>query len=345
MILEKWMICNLEKFGNCLISSKFYNKHKDKLVEAVQSLGYQDVHVLEKIRTLSKHNQKGRPKLIKTYIIETKIKRKEETHTEVKKMQKFHIGDKVEIIDGTQKGKIGTVEEVEKNDSGDYTYGIKVPSLYAKIGLMPKQASHLRLEKAAGKKRGRPAKAKETSKVEQLKEVTKEVVEMTEAKPKSTTAVDEPVEVVDEVVDEVVEVVDEVVEVVDKVVEVVDEVVEVVDEVVEVVDKVVEVVDKVVEVVDEVVEVVDEVVEVVDEVVEVVDEVVEVVDKVEEPVEPKAYDQLREVYDELCKKLNFVELSSFYDIVAKDVEASKYVLEQMYQMPIKQLAKIRKELA
>ena len=93
------------------------------------------------------------------------------------------------------------------------------------------------------------------------------------------------------------------------------------------------------------VEVVDEVVEVVDEVVEVVDEVVEVVDKVEEPVEPKAYDQLREVYDELCKKLNFVELSSFYDIVAKDVEASKYVLEQMYQMPIKQLAKIRKELA
>ena len=282
MILEKWMICNLEKFGNCLISSKFYNKHKDKLVEAVQSLGYQDVHVLEKIRTLSKHNQKGRPKLIKTYIIETKIKRKEETHTEVKKMQKFHIGDKVEIIDGTQKGKIGTVEEVEKNDSGDYTYGIKVPSLYAKIGLMPKQASHLRLEKAAGKKRGRPAKAKETSKVEQLKEVTKEVVEMTEAKPKSTTAVDEPVEVVDEVVDEVVE---------------------------------------------------------------VVDEVVEVVDKVEEPVEPKAYDQLREVYDELCKKLNFVELSSFYDIVAKDVEASKYVLEQMYQMPIKQLAKIRKELA
>ena len=296
MILEKWMICNLEKFGNCLISSKFYNKHKDKLVEAVQSLGYQDVHVLEKIRTLSKHNQKGRPKLIKTYIIETKIKRKEETHTEVKKMQKFHIGDKVEIIDGTQKGKIGTVEEVEKNDSGDYTYGIKVPSLYAKIGLMPKQASHLRLEKAAGKKRGRPAKAKETSKVEQLKEVTKEVVEMTEAKPKSTTAVDEPVEVVDEVVDEVVEVVDEVVEVVDKV-------------------------------------------------VEVVDEVVEVVDKVEEPVEPKAYDQLREVYDELCKKLNFVELSSFYDIVAKDVEASKYVLEQMYQMPIKQLAKIRKELA
>ena len=97
MILEKWMICNLEKYGNCLISSKFYNKHKDKLVEAVKSLGYQDVHVLEKIRTHRPAHQKGRPKLIKTYIIETQIKRKEETHTEVKKMQKFHIGDKVEI--------------------------------------------------------------------------------------------------------------------------------------------------------------------------------------------------------------------------------------------------------
>ena len=62
MILENWMICNLEKFGNCLISGKFYNKHKDKLVEAVKSLGYQDVHVLEKIRTLSKHKLKEKKK-------------------------------------------------------------------------------------------------------------------------------------------------------------------------------------------------------------------------------------------------------------------------------------------
>ena len=272
MILEKWMICNLEKFGNCLISSKFYNKHKDKLVEDVQSLGYQDVHVLEKIRTLSKHNQKGRPKLIKTYIIETQIKR-EETHTEVKKMQKFHIGDKVEIIDGTLKGKMGTVEEVEKNDVGDYTYGVKVPSVYSYLGLTAKQTAQLRLEKAAGKKRGRPAKAKEkeTSKVKQLKEVTKQAAE-TDAEP--TAAVDNPVKTVDEVV-------------------------------------------------------------------EVVDEVVD------EPVAPpkSAYDQLMEVYDELCKKLNFVELSTFCDIVTNDRETSKYVLEQMYQMSIEQLAKIREELA
>lgn len=283
MILEKWMICNLEKFGNCLISSKFYNKHKDKLVEAVKSLGYQDVHVSEKIRTHRPAHQKGRPKLIKTYIIETQIKRKEETHTEVKKMQKFNIGDKVEIIDGTLKGKMGTVEEVEKNDVGDYTYGVKVPSVYSYLGLTAKQTAQLRLEKAAGKKRGRPAKAKEkeTSKVEQLKEVTKEVVEMTEAEPKSTTAVDEPVEVVDEVV------------------------------------------------------------EVVDNPVKTVDEVVD------EPVAPpkSAYYQLMEVYDELCKKLNFVELSTFCDIVTNDRETSKYVLEQMYQMSIEQLAKIREELA
>lgn len=271
MILENWMICNLEKFGNCLISSKFYNKYKDKLVEAVQSLGYQDVRVLEKIRTHRPAHQKGRPKLIKTYIIETQIKREEETHTEVKKMQKFHIGDKVEIIDGTLKGKMGTVEEVEKNDVGDYTYGIKVPSVYSYLGLTAKQTAQLRLEKAAGKKRGRPAKAKETSKVKQPKEVTKQAAE-TDAEP--TAAVDNPVKTVDEAV-------------------------------------------------------------------EVVDEVVD------EPVAPpkSAYDQLMEVYDELCKKLNFVELSTFYGFVKKDMETSNYVLEQMYQMNIEQLAKIRKELA
>lgn len=278
MILEKWMICNLEKFGNCLISSKFYNKHKDKLVEAVQSLGYQDVHVLEKIRTLSKHNQKGRPKLIKTYIIETKIKRKEETHTEVKKMQKFNIGDKVEIIDGTLKGKMGTVEEVEKNDVGDYTYGIKVPSVYSYLGLTAKQTAQLRLEKAAGKKRGRPAKAKETSKVEQLKELTKEVVEMTEAEP--TAAVDEAVEAVEEEV------------------------------------------------------------KVVDNPVETVDEVVD-----EPESESEAYDQLLEAYYVMRGSLNVNELELFSDIVMKDVEASKYVLEKMYQMRIDQLIQIRKGIA
>ena len=278
MILENWMICNLEKFGNCLISSKFYNKHKDKLVEAVQSLGYQDMYVLEKIRTLSKHNQKGRPKLIKTYIIETKIKRKEETHTEVKKMQKFNIGDKVEIIDGTLKGKMGTVEEVEKNDVGDYTYGIKVPSVYSYLGLTAKQTAQLRLEKAAGKKRGRPAKAKETSKVEQLKELTKEVVEMTEAEP--TAAVDEAVEAVEEEV------------------------------------------------------------KVVDNPVETVDEVVD-----EPESESEAYDQLLEAYYVMRGSLNVNELELFSDIVMKDVEASKYVLEKMYQMRIDQLIQIRKGIA
>lgn len=280
MILENWMICNLEKFGNCLISSKFYNKHKDKLVEAVQSLGYQDVHVLEKIRTHRPAHQKGRPKLIKTYIIETQIKRKE-THTEVKKMQKFHIGDKVEIIDGTLKGKMGTVEEVEKNDVGDYTYGIKVPSVYSYLGLTAKQTAQLRLEKAAGKKRGRPAKAKETSKVEQLKEVTKEVVELTENQPESTFEVDEVVETVDKTV-------------------------EVVDEPIETVDKTV---DKVVE------------------------------------ESKRAYDQLLEAYDVMRRSLNVNELELFSDIVMEDVKASKYVLEQMYQMSIEQLIQIRKEFA
>lgn len=281
MILEKWMICNLEKFGNCIISGKFYQKHGDlKLVEAVQSLGYQDVHVLEKIRTHQPANRPGRPKLIKTYIIETQIKR-EETHTEVKKMQKFHIGDKVEIIDGTLKGKMGTVEEVEKNDVGDYTYGIKVPSVYSYLGLTAKQTAQLRLEKAAGKKRGRPAKAKETSKVEQLKEVTKEVVELTENQPESTFEVDEVVETVDKTV-------------------------EVVDEPIETVDKTV---DKVVE------------------------------------ESKRAYDQLLEAYDVMRRSLNVNELELFSDIVMEDVKASKYVLEQMYQMSIEQLIQIRKEFA
>ena len=279
MILEKWMICNLEKFGNCLISSKFYNKHKDKLVEDVQSLGYQDVHVLEKIRTHRPAHQKGRPKLIKTYIIETKIKRKEETHTEVKKMQKFNIGDKVEIIDGTLKGKMGTVEEVEKNDVGDYTYGVKVPSVYSYLGLTAKQTAQLRLEKAAGKKRGRPAKAKEkeTSKVKQLKEVTKQAAE-TDAEP--TAAVDEAVEAVEEEV------------------------------------------------------------KVVDNPVETVDEVVD-----EPESESEAYDQLLEAYYVMRGSLNVNELELFSDIVMKDVEASKYVLEKMYQMRIDQLIQIRKGIA
>ena len=281
MILEKWMICNLEKFGNCLISSKFYNKHKDKLIEDVKSLGYQDVHVIEKKRAHRPAHRKGRPKLIKTYIIETKIKRKEETHTEVKKMQKFNIGDKVEIIDGTLKGKMGTVEEVEKNDVGDYTYGIKVPSVYSYLGLTAKQTAQLRLEKAAGKKRGRPAKAKETSKVEQLKEVTKEVVELTENQPESTIEVDEVVETVDKTV-------------------------EVVDEPIETVDKTV---DKVVE------------------------------------ESKRAYDQLLEAYDVMRRSLNVNELELFSDIVMKDVEASKYVLEKMYQMRIDQLIQIRKGIA
>lgn len=277
MILENWMVRNLENFGNCLVNSKFYNKHKDKLIEDVKSLGYQDVHVIEKKRAHRPAHRKGRPKLIKTYIIETKIKRKEETHTEVKKMQKFNIGDKVEIIDGTLKGKMGTVEEVEKNDVGDYTYGIKVPSVYSYLGLTAKQTAQLRLEKAAGKKRGRPAKAKETSKVEQPKEVTKEVVELTENQPESTLVVDKTVEVVDEPV-------------------------------------------------------------------ETVEEVDKTVDKVVEESK-RAYDQLLEAYDVMRRSLNVNELELFSDIVMEDVEASKYVLEQMYQMSIEQLIQIRKEFA
>lgn len=284
MILEKWMINNLQNFGNCIISEVFLKAHgKSKIIAEVKELGFEEVSI-RGVRRYSKQNVHAYPnsepiKVTVTYIIETKQMKKVKTHTEVKKMQKFHIGDKVEIIDGTLKGKMGTVEEVEKNDVGDYTYGIKVPSVYSYLGLTAKQTAQLRLEKAAGKKRGRPAKAKETSKVEQPKELTKEVVEMTEAEP--TAAVDEAVEAVEEEV------------------------------------------------------------KVVDNPVETVDEVVD------EPVAPpkSAYDQLMEVYDELCKKLNFVELSTFCDIVTNDMETSKYVLEQMYQMSIEQLAKIREEIA
>lgn len=61
--------------------------------------------------------------------------------------------------------------------------------------------------------------------------------------------------------------------------------------------------------------------------------------------EPKStYDQLIEAYDVMRRSLNVAELEAFHDIVAKDVSDAKCVLEQMYQMSIENLMKIRKEL-
>ena len=81
--------------------------------------------------------------------------------------------------------------------------------------------------------------------------------------------------------------------------------------------------------------------------VKVVDNPVETVDEVvDEPEsESEAYDQLLEAYYVMRGSLNVNELALFSDIVVKDVEASKYVLEKMYQMSIEQLIQIRKGIA
>ena len=234
----------------------------------------------------------------------------------------YKIGDYVKVIKGLHNGSEGTVAKISKNDMGTITYEIHVEKLFKRIGNISKREGEIEMAK-----RGRPVK--NANKVEQLKEVTKQVVEMTEAEP--TAAVEEVVEVVDKTVEEVTSEEENnnfaptyakggVIGGSSKVELEVGEVVVPIDEIKGTVDKAVEVVDEVVD--------------------ELFDEVA-----IEPESEPKAYDQLREVYDELCKKLTFVELSSFYDIVAKDMKTSKYVLEQMYQMSIEQLAKIREELA
>ena len=81
------------------------------------------------------------------------------------------------------------------------------------------------------------------------------------------------------------------------------------------------------------------------ELVELTKEIVEA-EYQEEPkeAEKSSYELLIESYDNMRRRLNVAELEAFYDIVAKDVLDSKYVLEQMYQMNIENLMKIRKEL-
>lgn len=81
------------------------------------------------------------------------------------------------------------------------------------------------------------------------------------------------------------------------------------------------------------------------ELVELTKEIVEA-EYQEEPKEAEktSYELLIESYDNMRRSLNVAELEAFYDIVAKDVLDSKYVLEQMYQMNIENLMKIRKEL-
>ena len=68
--------------------------------------------------------------------------------------------------------------------------------------------------------------------------------------------------------------------------------------------------------------------------------------EVKEVEEPKSsFDQLVEAYDIMRRNLNVAQLSAFCDIVAKDVDDSKLVLEQMYQMSIEELMRIRKGLS
>lgn len=277
MILENWMVRNLEKYGNCAVGKKFLKKHgKETVVETVKGLGYETVH----IETVPKTTETIEINIIQTSdsnSYQEKKKMSKKNITKVKTM--FKVGDYVKVIKGLHNNAEGEVIETMVNDLGTITYEIRAENLYKKIGNIVKKEGEIEMAK-----RGRPAKAKtkKATKVEQLKELTKEVVELTENQPESTLAV---------------------------------------DEVVETVDKAAEVVDKTVEEVDEVVEEVDEVVD-----------------------EPKrAYDQLIEAYDVMRRSLNVNELELFSDIVMKDVEASKYVLEQMYQMSIEQLIQIRKE--
>ena len=284
MILENWMVRNLEKYGNCVVGKKFLKKHgKETVVETVKGLGYEKVH----IETVPKTTETIEINIIQTsdsHSYQEKKKMSKKNITKVKTM--FKVGDYVKVIKGLHNNAEGEVTGTMVNDLGTITYEIRAENLYKKIGNIVKKEGEIEMAK-----RGRPAKTKtkKATKLEQLKELTKEVVEMTEAEPTST--VGEPAEVVDEVV----------------------------------------------ETVDEVVETVDEPAEVVDKTVEEVDEAVE---------EPKrAYDQLLEAYDVMRRSLNVNELELFSDIVMEDVKASKYVLEQMYQMSIEQLIQIRKEFA
>lgn len=107
----------------------------------------------------------------------------------------FKVGDYVKVIKGLHNGSEGTVVKISKNDMGTITYEIHVEKLFKRIGNISKREGELKMAK-----RGRPAKS--TNKIEQLKEVTKQVVEMAEAEP--TAAVDNPVETVDELFDEAV---------------------------------------------------------------------------------------------------------------------------------------------
>ena len=46
MILEQWMIRNLDDFGNCLIGKKFYKTHgEEAIVNAVKELGYEHANI------------------------------------------------------------------------------------------------------------------------------------------------------------------------------------------------------------------------------------------------------------------------------------------------------------
>lgn len=225
----------------------------------------------------------------------------------------YKIGDYVKVIKGLHNGSEGTVAKISKNDMGTITYEIHVEKLFKRIGNISKREGEIEMAK-----RGRPVK--NASKIEQLKEVTKQVVEMTE---EPTATVDEPVEPLlpagygfaeigfDEVTSE-----------------------------------------------EEnnnfaptyakggVIGGSSKVELEVGEVILPIDEIKGTVDKVEEPPKPMPpYECLIDFYRKIGRNLSVPELEAFCDNVTADLKASKEVLEKMYQMPVGILAKIREEIA
>ena len=279
MILKEWMVRNLEKYGNCAIGENFIKQHgKNKIVEEVKALGYQNARIISNVVKLNY----GGSKPSKTVFshIETKDDIPDnEPKLVVKKSKKkrnrrnygmFKIDDEVRVIKGLHKGSEGKIVNLSVNDFGTITYEIYVEALFDRIGTISKKEGDLEFMK---RRAGRPKKINLSSTDNQLKSIDNQ--------PES---IDNQAESIDKPSQELVELTKEIVE----------------------------------------------------------------AEYQEEPThieEPKtSYDQLIEAYDVIRRRLNVAELEAFYDIVAKDVLDSKYVLEQMYQMNIENLMKIRKEL-
>lgn len=49
MILEKWMIRNLKKYGNCSVHPDFFKVHnKESVIEDLKELGFEHVRIEQK---------------------------------------------------------------------------------------------------------------------------------------------------------------------------------------------------------------------------------------------------------------------------------------------------------